>query len=126
MEAVGWRVPFEMQQHQLAGLAQCSLQYPPRPMYFDPPHAGALQLIDGVKEEDPYHAHVQRWHFVRWDPCSFYKFSLTVVSSVTIISILRLKTLIQFANATNATRKHTFAMPIKKRLLTKLQRTTWI
>jgi hypothetical protein len=38
------------------------------------------------------------------NPFHFMDYSLIIITSVTIVSILRLKTLIQFANTTNPTR----------------------
>jgi len=66
VETLGWGISFEMQQHQLARLAQCSLQHYPRPVYFDPTYARALQVVDDAQEEISHHVNVQCWILVRW------------------------------------------------------------
>jgi len=65
LEAVGCAISLEMQQHQLARLAQRNLQHCPRPMHIDPAYARTLQVIDDAEEEVPYHANVQCWILVR-------------------------------------------------------------
>jgi hypothetical protein len=72
METVGWGISFEMQQHQLAGLAERNLQHCPRPMYFDPSYARALQAVDDAEEKVPHHVNVQCRILVRWQSFSLH------------------------------------------------------
>ena len=75
-------------------------------MYFDPTYARALQVVDDAEEEISHHVNVQYWILVLGNPFHFMDCSLIIITSVTIVSILRLKTLIQFANTTNPTRNY--------------------
>jgi hypothetical protein len=105
---MGRRISLQMQQHQPPGLAQCDLQHCIRPMHSAVAYAGTSQTIASNQEKIPTGADVWRGDLVSCPRFWFYYYYrpqfLTGNSSVIVISCLRLKSLIQFANTTNLTR----------------------
>lgn len=73
-------------------------------MYFDPTYARALQVVDDTKKKFHIMLMLSVGFLYVGNPFHFMDYSLIIITSVTIVSILRLKTLIQFANTTNPTR----------------------